>query len=180
MKQLNNCSTKSFWFASPRQRFPDATFIWFWRSFQPVLFQLLRNCFEPVLLRSQTKGLQLLGKIRWHENDPKNQDLLSIQLIQNKLTRLLNNVTVKDKISTATLLNNIGGLSVNQLKAQIKITELWKIVNLENYSKCFSKILEHVSSDITRESRSRYNMNLPEVFGSSKIKTTFINDGIKA
>ena len=66
------------------------------------------------------------------------------------------------------------------MNAQIKITELWKIVNVENYSKCFSKIPVHVSSDITRESRSRSNMNLPEVFGSNKIKTTFINDGIKA
>ena len=53
-------------------------------------------------------------------------------------------------------------------------------MNVVNYSKCFSKIPEHVSSDLTHELRSRSNMNLPEVFGSNKIKATFINDGVKA
>ena len=53
-------------------------------------------------------------------------------------------------------------------------------MNIDNYSKCFSKIPEHVSTDITRESRSRSNINLPDVFGSNNIKNTFINDGVKA
>ena len=51
---------------------------------------------------------------------------MAIQKTQNKLTRFLNNSKISDKISTKTLLKNINGLSVNQLNAQIKLTELWK------------------------------------------------------
>ena len=51
---------------------------------------------------------------------------MAIQKTQNKLTRFLNNAKISDKISTKTLLKNINGLSVNQLNAQIKLTELWK------------------------------------------------------
>ena len=57
---------------------------------------------------------------------------------------------------------------------------MWKVMNVQNYSNCFSKFPVPVTPDITRESRSRTNMNLPEVFGSNKLKGTFINDGIKA
>ena len=77
-------------------------------------------------------GLQLLGKVRRSENESPNGDLHALQLIQNKLARALNNVKLSDHCTTKSLLANLDMQSVNQLNAQIKITEIWKAVNKDN------------------------------------------------
>ena len=67
-------------------------------------------------------GLQLLRKIRWSASDTQYGDLLSLQKVQNKLARFLNNKRISDKISIKSLMANIGFLSVNQIyKAKIAI-----------------------------------------------------------
>ena len=53
--------------------------------------------------------------------------------MQNKLTRFLNGSFVKDKISTKSILNNLNMLSVNQMNAQIKLSEAWKVTNVPDY-----------------------------------------------
>ena len=79
-------------------------------------------------------GLQLFGKVRWSIADPSNQDMEAIQKCLNKLLRLLNNSRISDKISTKSLLSKFNLLSVNQMNAQIKLTEIWKSVYVNNYS----------------------------------------------
>jgi hypothetical protein len=78
-------------------------------------------------------GLQLLGKVRKSDEDPKNAELQAIQKIQNKVVRMLNNVKLSDRTNTATLLKRIKMLSVNQMNAQIKLGETWKSMNMHNY-----------------------------------------------
>ena len=78
-------------------------------------------------------GLQLLGKVRTRTGDPECVDLKAIQLVQNKLLRLLNGTTVKDRVPTASLLQKFNILSVNQLNAQVKLLEIWKALNVEDY-----------------------------------------------
>ena len=84
---------------------------------------------EAIFISKIRYGLQLLGKVRVSPNDPLQGYLDSIQKIQNKLVRLLNNVSLSDRQPTKALLNKIEILSVNQLNASIKLTELWKAVN---------------------------------------------------
>ena len=67
------------------------------------------------------------------EEDPTNNDIKAIQMVQNKMARLLNGKTLKDKIPTKTLLENAKLLSVNQINARIKLQEIWKILNIEEY-----------------------------------------------
>ena len=67
------------------------------------------------------------------EEDPINNDIKAIQMVQNKMARLLNGKTLKDKIPTKTLLENAKLLSVNQINARIKLQEIWKILNIEEY-----------------------------------------------
>ena len=55
------------------------------------------------------------------------------QVAQNKLLRLLNNSTIKDRTSTEELLKKTGMLSVNQLAANIKLMEVWKSINIKDY-----------------------------------------------
>ena len=77
-------------------------------------------------------GLQLLGKVRTKNDEPLCGDFKSIQMIQNKLLRFLNGTKVKDQISTRSLLEKFGILSVNQLNAQIKLLEVWKAMNFND------------------------------------------------
>jgi hypothetical protein len=48
------------------------------------------------------------------------------QSSQNKMLRILDGALVSERKSTKTLLNNQNMLSVNQIAAQIKLTEMWK------------------------------------------------------
>ena len=85
-------------------------------------------------------------------NDPKQGDLDSIQKIQNKLIRMLNNVTLVDRQSTKSLLSNIDMLSVNQLNASIKLTEVWKAINNDG---CPLKLTNQVCDNQLRQMRTR-------------------------
>ena len=91
-----------------------------------------------------------MGKVRWNENDSVNQELKAIQLVQNKLLRSLNNVKISDKIRSQTLANNINFLFVNQLNAQIKITEMWKFKNNKDYPLLFKNKNSNLSSMMSR------------------------------
>ena len=59
--------------------------------------------------------------------------MTSIQSAQNRLLRLLEGCTLKDRKSTKFLLDKHNLLSVNQLAIEIKMTETWKSINLINY-----------------------------------------------
>ena len=78
-------------------------------------------------------GLQLLRKVRLYNEDPECGDIKAIQLVQNKLLRALNNTKIKDQISTKSLLEKFGFMSVNQMNCQVKLMEVWKAINLEGY-----------------------------------------------
>ena len=41
--------------------------------------------------------------------------------------------SIKDRISIRSLLEKLGMLSVNQLNAQIKLVEIWKAINVDDY-----------------------------------------------
>ena len=70
-------------------------------------------------------GVQLLGRVRTSESVPTNGDIDEIQIIQNKLVRMLANTRLLDKVNTVTLMQATNMLSVNQINAQIKIQEIW-------------------------------------------------------
>ena len=118
-------------------------------------------------------GLQLLGNVRWLETDPLNQDLHTIQKCQNKLLRVLNGSRIKDMISTKSLLAKMNFLSVNQMNAQIKLSEMWKAVNVENYP---VKINLVSRSDAVAHTRAVANGQITEDFCTTASQKTFLND----
>ena len=71
--------------------------------------------------------------VRTAENDSLNKNLQSLQVAQNKMLRLQDNSTLRDRKSTSELLQNLNMLSVNQLAASIKLTEAWKMCNIHDY-----------------------------------------------
>ena len=78
-------------------------------------------------------GLQLCSNVRTHESELKNTNMKAAQIAQNKLLRLLNNSTLRDRISTEELITKTGLLSVNQLAASIKMMEVWKSIHIKDY-----------------------------------------------
>ena len=61
--------------------------------------------------------------------DQKEGVMKEVQKTQNKLLRFLNKSRIADKINTGSILEKLKMLSVNQLNAQIKLTETWKALN---------------------------------------------------
>ena len=138
--------------------------------------QSLRKVAEAIFTSKIRYGLQLLGKVRVKINDPKQGDLDSIQKIQNKLIRMLNNVTLVDRQSTKSLLSNIDMLSVNQLNASIKLTEVWKAINNDG---CPLKLTNQVCDNQLRQMRTRNDTALVQNGVTEIRQATFLNDGIR-
>ena len=78
-------------------------------------------------------GLQLCNKVRTSPEDPINKNMQSAQVAQNKMMRMLNGSSKTDHISIKSLLEKFNLPSVNQLSAEIKITEAWKIMHVTDY-----------------------------------------------
>ena len=120
-------------------------------------------------------GLQMLGKVRWRDSDPSNQDLEAVQKCYNKLLRILNNSNLSEKISTKSMLTKFNLLSVNQINAQIKLTEMWKSVSIANYP---IKTLTLQRSDDVMTTRAASIGTLQEARITTKSERTFLNDAI--
>ena len=57
----------------------------------------------------------------------------ALQVTQNRMLRAINGSKISDKVSTESMLKKFNFLSVNQLAASIKLKEVWKSLNKENY-----------------------------------------------
>ena len=121
------------------------------------------------------------GPIFWYLNDKMSENqgrlLKAPPLIPwNKLLRTLNGTTIKDMKSTTALLKKFDMLAVNQLNAQIKLLEIWKALNVENYPLAIKKQNTTHEGALTRADRQ----NRPcEVGKSSLTHKTCISDAIR-
>ena len=118
-------------------------------------------------------GLQLLGNVRWTEVDSTNQDLQAIQKCKNKLLRVLNGTKISDKVSINSMLLKLKIKSVNQINAQIKLSEMWKSVNIDNYP---IKINLVSRSEEVAQTRAYTKGQLQEVLATNTSQRSFIND----
>ena len=137
----------------------------------------LRKVAESLFNSKLRYGLQMCGKIRWKESDPTPKLLKDLQVSQNKMLRLLNNSRISDKVSTASLLQKFNMMSVNQINAQAKLSEMWKAVRDEDHPFNLEK---KIAGPDNRSMRSISNGTLTLLGHSDLTKNTFINDGIKA
>ena len=68
-----------------------------------------------------------------------------VQRAQNKMLRVLDGSMVTDRKRTKTILDDQNMLSVNQIAAQIKLTEMWKASNDPHYPKLRQKTLKKMA-----------------------------------
>ena len=118
-------------------------------------------------------GVQLLGKVRLIESDPTNQDLKAIQVVQNKLARILNGVKLTDRICANILLAKLKMLSVNQINAQAKLLDMWKAIHVEGNP---LQITKRTKNQDSMSTRSDNNLVLTEKSSTALGKKTFLND----
>ena len=119
---------------------------------------------------------QFVPEVRMKNEDPECGDFKAIQLVQNKLLRLLNGTTVKDRVSTASLLTKFGIMSVNQLNAKVKLLEIWKALNVEDYP---LKIKKQSQSENRVTTRNSQNERPIEIGKSNVTQSTSTSDAIR-
>ena len=100
-------------------------------------------------------GIQLLGKARTSTEDTVAAEFRAIQLVQNNLLRTLNGTKLKDKVSISFMLEKFKMFSVNQLNAGIKLLELWKAINVDNYPLMLKQQENNTEGMSTRADTSR-------------------------
>ena len=93
----------------------------------------------------------MFGKVRRTEKDVTCTDISNIQLVQNKLLRLMTGNKLQDKISIKCMLESTGMLSVNQMNAECKIKEIWKSLNIKDYP---LKVERQMSTENMRVTRA--------------------------
>ena len=116
------------------------------------------------------------GKVRLTEEDSTQGFLEEIQKAQNRMFRLLNNSRIKDKISTKSIMTNLNMLSVNQVNAQVKLTEIWKSINDYKYPIQSQKLNYNTEARSTRAS-NRGDLKIEA--STLKSQATFLNDAFK-
>ena len=99
-----------------------------------------------------------------------------VQRSQNKMLRILDGTLVLDRNSTKTLFDNQNMLTVNQIAAQIKLTEMWKASNDPQYP---IKMKTRERQENAIETRSVTRGDLTEVGRSTRAKKSFICDAAK-
>ena len=92
--------------------------------------------------------------------ESKRKAMKALQLTQNRMLRAINGTRIKDQVSIKLMLDKFNLLSVNQLAAQIKLTEVWKAANGEGYAISlypYRPIRSGQDADITHDLRPRTN-----------------------
>ena len=68
----------------------------------------------------------MASKVRIHEEEPKNEEIKSLQIKMNDMLRIILNIKRKDKRSIDYMLRKCNLLSINQLTCRSILMELWK------------------------------------------------------
>ena len=117
-------------------------------------------------------GLQLYGETRISNEDTLTKEFENLQKAQNNLLRTLECVKIKDRRSVSKMLSSQNRLSVNQLQAQVKLTEMRKANNVKGYPLNIEKIKHAPNSSVTRSVTA-------ENFKEPKTTLTFIGDATR-
>ena len=132
----------------------------------------VRKVAESIWTSKLRYGLQLYGEVRKSISDPTTSQFDKLQKAQNNLMRTLENVRVKDKISIKKLLETTKMMSVNQTQAQIKLVEMWKSKNIDNYPIKPDKITVTENGTSTRSATAG-------CFRLNETPSTFIGDATR-
>ena len=149
------------------------------------LIKRLRNHINPERLRKVVDsiwtsklryGLQLWATVRTENSEAVKKLVSEVQKAQNRLLRVLERKRLSDKVPIREMLDNQNMLSVNQLAAQIKLAEVWKARNGENYP---VKMEFRTVNENGTSTRGATNGKAVETGKTQKSRATFIGDATR-
>ena len=89
-------------------------------------------------------AIGLYCPIRIKETDPAHSSINSIRVTYNDVLRLLCNSRRQERKPIGEMLEELGWLSLNQMCCEVRLIEVWKSLNLDNY--CLENLFEKVNS----------------------------------
>ena len=123
-----------------------------------ILKKVAEGLFSSIL----RYALGLFCPIRIKGTDPQSHSINGIKTIYNDVLRLLCGSKRENRKPIEELLAETGRLSINQLSCEIRLIEVWKSLNLDNY--CLKDLFEVVQS--TQQTRSSNKIKLKSGFKS--------------
>ena len=78
-------------------------------------------------------GLGIFCPIRLTEEDPNPTSIEGVKVIFNDMLRLLCNARRQQHTTIESMLEKMGWLSINQLACEVRLIEVWKALNQEDY-----------------------------------------------
>ena len=133
----------------------------------------IRNVAESLWTSKLRYGLQTWANVRLTEDQPSHYLAIEAQKAQNNLLRTLCNKKLSDRENIGKMLQNQNMLSVNQMAAQIKLCEMWKAKNVEEYP---IKFKYQSTQPGARETRGNATGRMIETGRSIKTITSFVGD----
>ena len=91
-------------------------------------------------------GLPLYCPIRMDQEAPVHSSIQKIQVVFNDCLRLLTNNKREDRIKIEDMLNSLGWLSINQLSAETRLIEAWKIAHNQDY--CLNETIKKKEKNV--------------------------------
>ena len=136
----------------------------------------LKEIADSIWLSKLRYGLQLFSEVRTENVQPTSQIMKELQKAQNKLMRALTGKKVSDRIKTAELLESLQMLSVNQISAQIKLTEMWKALNDSQYP---LRVQQKSETEDVIGTRSMTRGDLIETGSTTNSKKSFLGSSTR-
>ena len=123
---------------------------------QVIPKSLLPSIADGIVVSILRYGLGIYCPVRIYNTDPKPTCINSIQVIYHDVLRFLCNTRRNKHTSIQSMLEKLGWLSLNQMCAEVRLIEVWKGLNLENY--CLEDMFEKADSaklNVRNSSRNR-------------------------
>jgi hypothetical protein len=131
----------------------------------------LKEIADSIWVSKLRYGLQLYSEVRTSNEQPTSQIMKELQKSQNKLLRALTGKKVSDRIKIEDMLKSLQMMSVNQIAAQIKLTEMWKALNDSQYP---LRVEQKSETEDGIGTRSMTRGDLIEVSSSTNSKKSFM------
>ena len=136
----------------------------------------LKKVADSIWTSKMRYGLQLYQEVRTRPEQLKSTKIMMLQKAQNRMLRTLTGTWKTDHVKITELLEKTNTLSVNQTAAQIKIGEMWKAANQDNYPVKMEKTTQKEGERITRHN---HGIKFKEVIRSALGKNSFVADATK-
>ena len=134
---------------------------------QQVPKSLLKDIADSIFVSILRYALGLFWRIT--PNDPNPASLRGIRVIYNDLLRLLCNSRRENRKPTKEMLDHVGWLSLNQMSCEIRLIEVWKSLNIDNY--CLKELFVKIRPN--KSTRSQNKIRLKAGFSSRLRESSF-------